>query len=100
MARYRLGNSYLSEEEYEKALDERFGCLAALATTLAVALTMSTIVGDPGWPKAMRFALSSGTSLLASVIVFRFARALRRFLMLIVGFAVITGALYLLWRIS
>jgi hypothetical protein len=100
MARHRLGNSYFSDGEYEKALDQRFGCLAALAVALAVALAMSNLVVDPGWPKIVRFTLIGGSSLLASIAVFRFAAVLRRLLMLIVGFAVIAGALYLLWRIS
>jgi hypothetical protein len=100
MARYRLGNSYLSEDEYEKALDGRFGCLAAFAVALAVGLGMSNLVVDPGWPKLMRFTLIGGSSLLASIAVFRFAAALRRLLILIVGLVVFAGALYLIWRIS
>lgn len=100
MARYRLGNSYLSEGEYEKALDGRFGCLAAFAVALAVGLAMSNLVVDPAWPKLMRSTLIGGSSLLASIALFRFAGVLRRLSMLIVGLAVIAGALYLLWRVS
>jgi hypothetical protein len=95
-----LGNSYLSEQEYAKALDDRFAGAAGLTIAVVVALTMASAVVDPAWPKVVRFVLVGGSSLAASAIAIRFARVLQRILGLILTGAVIAGVVYLVWRLS
>lgn len=90
MARYRVGDTYLSQDEYNAYRESRFAFWAVLLSVLGAALLIRMHVDPSQFSKPVRFALVVVGSGLVGGTVFALRNVLR----------VLLKALVLLWMVA
>lgn len=81
MARYRIGNRFLSQEEYDSEMDWRWVCGLFLIGAIGTGMLVHAYVVSPEWHKVIRFLVTVIPSIAIGVLLVR----LRRFIMVLVG---------------
>ena len=59
MARYRTGNRYLSQDEYDAEMDWKWMCGFFLAGALITGWLVHTYLVNPHWHQAIRFFVTT-----------------------------------------
>ncbi len=98
MARYRIGNSYLSEEEYNQHTEWQFGLIlfaigAALLGYVCYKYALPHI--PPEYPKWSKVAALVVSGAFGGSILFYF----RKSLMLVLGLCILLGIAYLTYYV-
>ena len=101
MARYRVDNRFLSEEEYEAHLNASAGGWAFLLTWVALCVASYTFVSNhPEWPRAARFALSVVVPFFVAAPLRRAGRLVRHVVAVVVAVLVLALIVGFLWNLT
>lgn len=84
MARYRVGNKYLSQEEYDAEQDWKWGVGLFLFGAFATGYLFHTYVVNLLWNDIIRFIITVVPSIGVGYLLVRF----RRFIRILIGLAV------------
>ncbi len=100
MARYRVGNRYLSEREYHAEVTSNAGCVGALVIWGVLSFASHRYVVNAEWPQALRFVVAFVVpGAIAAPLVFG-----GRVLLILVGVIVLLFVLAvagsILWRLA
>lgn len=87
MARYRVGDKFLSQEEYDKDMDFKWACGLFLIGSILTGCLVHNYLVSPSWHQAIRFIV---TAVPAFAVGIAFVK-LRHFIMMLLGLAVIIG---------
>lgn len=68
MARYRIGNRYLSQSEYDSEMGLKWGCILFIAGAIFTGMLIHFYLIDPEWHKAIRFFVIVIPSVLVGTI--------------------------------
>lgn len=105
VARYRVGNAFLSESEYDahqrKEQETRalgWAIVAGVVAAIALSLLASEFVSDQ-WPKALRFGAKFLAPATGGYLIIRYRRILGNALTLGLGLALLVGVLYACWSL-
>ena len=83
MARYRIGNRYLSQDEYDAEMDWKWVCGLFLAGAVLTGWLVHIHLVSPDWPKAIRFIVTTVPALAAGVLLVK----LRHYIQVLIGIA-------------
>lgn len=90
MARYRVGNSYLSEEEYEDHLSQEWKQKIFWVSALIVGFVCYFLTSNMEWPKYIRFGLIIISAFGSGYLLAKFSEIVRVVIFIsIVGFIVL-----------
>jgi hypothetical protein len=56
VARYRIGNKFLSQSEYDSEMDYRWGFILFIIGSIASGILIHFYIINPEWHKAIRFS--------------------------------------------
>jgi hypothetical protein len=99
MARYRVGDTYLSQGEYNAYRESRFALWAVLLSVFSSALLIRMQIDPNEFSKPVRFALVVLGSGLVGGAVFALRKVLRVFVKALVVLWIVVFVGQLLWRI-
>lgn len=85
MARYRIGNRYLSQDEYDAEMDWKWVCGLFLVGTIVTGWLVHTYLVNPDWHKAIRFIVTTVPAVVMGVVLVK----LRHYIQIIVGLIVL-----------
>jgi hypothetical protein len=97
MARYRVGNRYLSEREYAEDQNGKAGLLVVIVAG-TVLMFCGYGLADPEWPKAARFVVQFVLPWLLALPLALLGRFVRRVLYVAVPLGLIGLLFYLLYQ--
>lgn len=89
MARYRIGDRYLSESEYNEEQDGNWIFGLFIVGAIAVGILINRYVVDPDWHTAIRFLVTVVPAVLAGVVLAAIHRWIRLLLGIVVGLLVL-----------
>jgi hypothetical protein len=85
MARFRLGNRYLSQQEYDAEMDWKWVWGLFLVGSVLTGCLVHAYLVNPDWHKAIRFIVTTVPALAAGVVLVK----LRHYIQILLGLAVI-----------
>jgi hypothetical protein len=85
MARYRIGNRFLSQEEYDAEMDWRWVCGLFLIGAIGTGILVHSYFVNPEWHKLIRFLVTVIPSIAIGFLLVR----LRYFIMVLVGLLIL-----------
>lgn len=85
MARYRIGNRFLSQEEYDAEMDWRWVCGLFLIGAIGTGTLVHSYFVNPEWHKLIRFLVTVIPAIAIGVLLVR----LRYFIMVLVGLLIL-----------
>lgn len=85
MARYRVGDRYLSQEEYDAEMDWKWVCGLFLIGTILTGWLVHTHLVSPDWHKAIRAIVTTVPALAIGMALVK----LRNYIRILVGIAVL-----------
>ena len=99
MARYRVGNKFLSEKEYRQHKDEGITLIIFLLGAGGAGILTHQYLVDAEWIKILRFTIVLGSSIIVGSIFVRFKHQLVLFssMCLLLAFVVSVGGI--IWEI-
>ncbi|WP_405470251.1 hypothetical protein ACGTI2_05185 [Morganella morganii] len=68
MARYRIGNRFLSQSEYDSEMGFKWGCILFVAGAIFTGMLIHFYLIDPEWHKAIRFFIITVPSILVGTV--------------------------------
>lgn len=89
MARYRIGDRYLSESEYNEEQDGNWIFGLFMVGAIAVGILINRYVVDPDWHTAIRFLVTVVPAVLAGGVLAAIHRWIRLLLGIVVGLLVL-----------
>ncbi|ELI6424719.1 hypothetical protein RRM51_004195 [Aeromonas veronii] len=89
MARYRIGDRYLSESEYNEEQDGNWIFGLFIVGAIAVGILINRYVVDPDWHTAIRFLVTVVPAVLAGGVLAAIHRWIRLLLGIVVGLLVL-----------
>lgn len=85
MARYRIGNKYLSQDEYDAEMDWKWMCGFFLAGAVITGWLVHTYLVNPHWHQAIRFFVTTVPAVLVGWLLVK----IRYYIMMLMGLAVV-----------
>lgn len=85
MARYRIGDRFLSQEEYDAEMDWRWVCGLFLVGAVLTGWLVHAYVVSPEWYKSIRFIVTTVPALAAGVLFVK----LRHYIQLLISIAIL-----------
>lgn len=85
MARYRLGNRYLSQQEYDAEIDWKWVWGLFLFGSVLTGWLVHAYLVNPDWHKAIRFIVTTVPAMAVGVVFVK----LRHYIQILLGLAVI-----------
>jgi len=96
MAQYKIGNRYLSEEEYESHCEVNWMlALFVIGAVMAVLYAGSAVPEE--WPKYFRFLVAGAAAIFSGSVLSFFAGYIRKALWFSTMLGVLSGVGYCLW---
>ena len=89
MARYRIGDRYLSESEYNEEQDGNWIFGLFMVGAIAVGILINRYVVEPDWHTAIRFLVTVVPAVLAGGVLAAIHRWIRLLLGIVVGLLVL-----------
>ena len=87
MARYRIGDKFFSQEEYDEDMDFKWACGLFLIGSILTGFLVHNYLVSPSWHQAIRFIV---TTVPAVTVGIAFVK-LRHFISILLGLVVILG---------
>lgn len=85
MARYRIGDRYLSQEEYDAEMDWKWVCGLFLVGSVLTGWLVHTYLVSPDWHKAIRFIVTTVPALAVGVLLVK----VRHYIQILIGICVL-----------
>lgn len=85
MARYRIGNKYLSQEEYDAEMDWKWICGLFLVGSVLTGWFVNTHLVSPEWHKVIRFFVTTIPAVAVGVLLVK----LRHYIQILIGLGII-----------
>lgn len=89
MARYRVGNKYLSQKEYDDDLDNKWVAGLFLVGAFTTGYLLHSYVVNPTWHVIFRFTITVFPSFAVGCLLVKFRRFIRLIITLIISLMVI-----------
>lgn len=85
MARYRVGNRYLSQEEYDAETDWKWVCALFLVGSVLTGYLVNHYLVNPAWHQAVRFFITITPAVAAGIILVK----LRFYIQILISLAIV-----------
>ncbi len=89
VARYRIGNKFLSQSEYDSEMDYRWGFVLFIIGAIASGMLIHFYIINPEWHKAIRFSAIVIPSIAVGVIFVLIRKIIAMLLFLGIALAVL-----------
>lgn len=96
MARYRVGNKYLSQEEFDEEQDWKWGFGLFIFGAFLTGFLFHTFVVNPVWHDIIRFIVTVAPSIAVGCLLVRFRKLIRMIIGLIIILIVIAVVISIL----
>jgi len=88
MARYRVGNRFLSQEEFDAENDWKWVCGLFLVGAVVTGILVNHLLVDPAWHQAIRFCITTIPAVIVGVILVK----LRVYIQILISLAILLAA--------
>lgn len=95
MARYRVGNRYLSEKEYQEEVDTKWAGGLFLFGLITVGIIVNKYLVDPEWHKTVRFFATAILAIVSGIIL----ALIRNIIIFMIGLLFAASALMWIYEI-
>lgn len=97
MARHRVGDSYLSDEEYETHVSESWAGGLFFVGIIVAGVTCYILTMNEEWPKFIRFGLIVVSAVGTGFLLARFSEAIRIIVCIAIALGIIAIVGNLIW---